>query len=241
LKTAVISDIHANATALEAVLEDISANGVDRIISLGDNIGYGPEPEKVISLLRANNIPSVIGNHEIGALRPEFLSLFNPVARQSIEMTVGMLSEDSLHYMRNLKTVIVDGELRFVHGFPPESPNKYLFEVSPYEIHTTLVESNERICFIGHTHDMEILVLENSRLIRRPLVKGIYPMVPENKYIINAGSVGQPRDGNSQSKYVVWDDEARQLFVRYVTYNISETVKKIYDAGLPLQHALRLI
>lgn len=241
MKTAVLSDIHANASALEAVLADISANAVNQIISLGDNIGYGPEPEKVISLLREKNIPSVIGNHELGVLHSEFLTLFNPVARKSIEMTLGMLSEDSMQYIRNLKTAIVDGELRFVHGFPPESPNKYLFEASPYEIQTVLTESEERICFIGHTHDMEILVLENERLIRRPLVKGVYPMIPENKYLVNAGSVGQPRDGNSQSKYVIWDADTRQLSVRYVTYNISETVRKIYDAGLPIQHALRLI
>ena len=81
MKTAVISDIHGNATALEAVLADIAANAVDRIISLGDNIGYGPEPEKAITLLREKNIPSVIGNHEIGILRPEFLVLFNPVVK----------------------------------------------------------------------------------------------------------------------------------------------------------------
>lgn len=241
MKTAVISDIHGNATAFEAVLADIAANVVDRVISLGDNIGYGPEPEKVITLLREKNIPSVIGNHELAILRPEFLVMFNPVARQSMEMTANMLSEDSLKYIRSLTNAIVDDGLRFVHGFPPDSPTKYLFEASPAEIQRTFAESNERICFIGHTHELGIIVQENNRLIRQPMVKGLYPMFFEHRYLINAGSVGQPRDANSQSKYVIYDAEARELSVRYVTYNISDTVKKIYDAGLPEQHALRLI
>ena len=241
MKTAVISDIHGNATAFEAVLNDIASVTVDRVLSLGDNIGYGPEPEKVITLLREKNIPSVIGNHELGVIRPEFLTLFNPVARKSIEMTLAMLSETSMRTIRNFKSAIVDGELRFVHGFPPESPNKYLFEVSPSEIQSTLAELNERICFIGHTHDLEILILENDRLSRYPLGKGSFPLNPANKYLINAGSVGQPRDRNSQAKYVIWDSDARALSVRYVTYHIADTVKKIYQAGMPEQHALILI
>ena len=241
MKYAVISDIHGNAAALEAVLEDIAAQNVGKIISLGDNIGYGPEPERVIKLLKDRGIPSVIGNHELGVMQPEFRPMFNPVARQSIEMTTAMLSQDSLRYIESLDSALVDGELRFVHGFPPASPTKYLFEVSPAELQSTLAESPERICFIGHTHDLEIMVLENGRLIRSPLVKGVYPIAPENKYLINAGSVGQPRDINSQSKYVLYDNETRQLSVRYVTYNIADTVRKIYAAGLPEQHALRLL
>jgi predicted phosphodiesterase len=241
MKTAILSDIHGNATALEAVLKDIDAQACDRIFSLGDNIGYGPEPEKVIRILRARNIPSVTGNHELGASRPDFLPLFNPVARKSIQMTIGMLSEASFQYIKNLPNAIVKEDLRIVHGFPPESPTKYLFELTDGEIKQALSRMKESFCFIGHTHDLEILILENGRFIRRPLAQGSYQLSPDNKYIINSGSVGQPRDGNCQSKYLTWDSGKKELSVRFVTYNIADTVKKIYKAGLPEQHALRLM
>jgi len=194
MKTAIISDIHANATALEAVLKDIDSCAVDMVLSLGDNIGYGPEPEKVINILRSKKIPSVTGNHELGVTRPNFLPLFNPVARRSIEMTLNMLSESNIAHINKFPNVIVKDDLRFVHGFPPESPTKYLFELSDEEIQKTLSQMVERYCFIGHTHDLEILILENGRLTRQPLEKGIFPLNPNNKYIINSGSVGQPRD-----------------------------------------------
>ena len=241
MKTAIISDIHGNATALEAVLKDIDTCVVDTVISLGDNIGYGPEPEKVIKILSSRKIPSVTGNHELGVTRPNFLPLFNPVARKSIEMTLDMLSENSISLIKKFPNVIVKDDLRFVHGFPPESPTKYLFELTDEEITDTLLQMVERYCFIGHTHDLEILILEKDRLVRLPLEEGIFPLDPKNKYLINSGSVGQPRDGNSQAKYLIWDSETSVLSVRYITYNISDTVKKIYKAGLPEQHALRLM
>lgn len=241
MKTAIISDIHGNATALEAVLKDIDVCSVDTVLSLGDNIGYGPEPEKVIRILRSKKIPSVTGNHELGVTRPNFLPLFNPIARKSIKMTLEMLSESSLDHIKKFPNVIVNNDLRFVHGFPPESPTKYLFELSDEEIKDTLLKMVERYCFIGHTHDLEILILEKDCLTRLPLEEGIFPLDPNNKYIINSGSVGQPRDGNSQAKYLIWDSDTSVLSVRYITYNISDTVKKIYKAGLPEQHALRLM
>lgn len=241
MKTAILSDIHGNATAFEAVLKDVDTFAVDHIFSLGDNIGYGPEPEKVIKILLARKIPSVTGNHELGVSRPDFLPLFNPVARKSIEITIRMLSGKNIEMIKKFPNAIVKDDLRIVHGFPPESPAKYLFEVPDEEIEQTLAQMLERYCFIGHTHVLEILILEKGRLIRRRLTSGIYPLNPENKYIINSGSVGQPRDGNSQAKYVIWDSGKNELTVRFVTYNISDTVKKIYKAGLPEQHALRLM
>ncbi|MBC2716248.1 MAG: metallophosphoesterase [Desulfobacteraceae bacterium] len=241
MKTAILSDIHGNATALEAVLKDVDSCAVNMVLSLGDNIGYGPEPEKVIDILRSRKIPSVTGNHELGVTRPDFLPLFNPIARKSIEMTIDMLSENCIHHIENFPNAIVKDDLRFVHGFPPESPTKYLFELSDNEIENSLSVMVERYCFIGHTHDLEILILENDRLTRHPLEKGIFPLNPKNKYLINSGSVGQPRDGNSQAKYVIWDSITHELTVKYITYNIFDTVKKIYNAGLPDQHALRLL
>ncbi len=241
MRTAILSDIHGNATALEAVLKDVGSCAIDMILSLGDNIGYGPEPEKVIHILRSKKIPSVTGNHELGVTRPSFLPLFNPVARKSIEMTIDMLSKNSINHIKKFPNAIVKNDIRIVHGFPPESPTKYLFELTDDEIKYSMTQMVEKYCFIGHTHDLEMLILEKDSLTRHPLVKGVFPFNPDNKYIINSGSVGQPRDGNSQAKYVIWDSGTNELSVKFITYNISDTVKKIYKAGLPEQHALRLM
>jgi len=195
----------------------------------------------IISYLIYFYISRTRRHHELGVTRPNFLPLFNPVARKSIEMTIDMLSATSIDYIKKFPNVIVKDDLRIVHGFPPESPTKYLFELSDDEIQDSLEKMVESYCFIGHTHDLEILILENDRLTRRPLEKGIFTLNPNNKHIVNSGSVGQPRDGNSQAKYVIWNSDNKELAVRYITYNISDTVKKIYKAGLPEQHALRLM
>ena len=134
MKIAIVSDIHGNATALKAVLKDIQSFSVDLIISLGDNIGYGPEPEEVVGLLRSQNIPSVIGNHELAINRPRFLSWFNPNARTSLEKTKHLISQSTIDYISKLSYCMILSNCRFVHGFPPGSATVYLFELSEEKI-----------------------------------------------------------------------------------------------------------
>ena len=241
MKTAILSDIHGNATALRAVLADLEAFTVDLVISLGDNIGYGPEPEAVVSMLRKGNIPSVIGNHELAINRPDFLKWFNPTARTSLEKTRKMISPETTAYISKLGYCMVLGNCRFVHGFPPGSPTVYLFEVTPQKLKNTLERMNDWICFVGHTHLLEIISLKGNEVHREFLKEGEFHINLDEKYIINAGSVGQPRDGDNNAKYLIWDAEASKVIVRYVPYDVDETVRKIYQAGLPEQHAWRLM
>jgi predicted phosphodiesterase len=241
MKIAILSDIHGNATALSAVLADMDAFSVDLVISLGDNIGYGPEPEKVVTMLRHRNISSVIGNHELAINRPDFLKWFNPTARTSLEKTLEMISPATIAYIAKLGYCMVLGNCRFVHGFPPGSPTVYLFEVTPQKLKNTLERMNEWICFVGHTHLLEMISFNGNEVGREFLKEGEIYLNPDEKYIINAGSVGQPRDGDNKSKYLIWDPAASKIIIRSVPYNVDETVRKIFQAGLPEQHALRLI
>lgn len=241
MRTAIISDIHGNATALEEVLKDIKASSVDMTISLGDNIGYGPEPEKVIQLLRSNHIPSVIGNHELAVNRPKLLSWFNPIARTSLEKTISLMSESSFQYILNFNNCMVLNNLRFVHGFPPGSVTLYLFEMDEEKIKDVMIKMHEQLCFIGHTHILEIVTLDGNTISQNRLKEGVLKLDPKCKYLINAGSVGQPRDGTAHAKYIIVDTLADELTVKYITYDVSDTIKKIYQAGLPEQHALRLM
>lgn len=243
MKLAIVSDIHGNHDALEAVLEDIAAVGAERIFSLGDNIGYGGEPEQVIQTLTARGIPSVIGNHELAVRNPEQLDWFNPQARKSLERTVELLSADSLQVIATFPDWRVVEGVRLVHGFPPDSALLYQFQISELERNDIMGGMDEPICFIGHTHYPDILVWDGEDSRRVDFTRGIFPLDDpggRNHYVINVGSVGQPRDGNNNAKYVVYCPDPGTIELRHVPYDVESAVEKILNAGLPAGNAWRL-
>ncbi|MFO7964941.1 MAG: metallophosphoesterase family protein [Desulfobacterales bacterium] len=240
MKIAVISDIHGNLEAFSAVLADIDATHADKIISLGDNIGYGPDPEQVIRLLTERGIPSVIGNHELAVLDESRIEHFNPTARISILKTIAMLSHEAVSLIGRFPRFLSEGGVRYVHGFPPDSPTIYLFEPTERRLETVLRSLQEDICLVGHTHLLKVIYFDGHHLTSTVPEKGIFYLRKEGKYIINAGSVGQPRDGDNNAKYVIFDDAERTIDIRFVPYDIDAVSKKIRAAGLPEFNALRL-
>lgn len=241
MKIAVLSDIHGNMDAFEKVIEDIERCRPDAVYSLGDNIGYGPEPERVIQTLIRLQIPSVLGNHELAAKEPGFLSWFNPAARKSLTMTFDMLSPESLDFIRGLPTHLTAPPLRFVHGFPPDSPTVYAFQVETRTKRLVLRKLPERICFVGHTHSLEITAFDGKALLDVAIQEGLNSLRPDHKHLINIGSIGQPRDGDLRAKYVIWDSAQDILDIRCVPYDAQAAAAKIIAAGLPELHARRLL
>lgn len=240
MRIAILSDIHANMDAFREVLSDIERTDIDAIVSLGDNIGYGPEPEPVLKQIRQLEIPSVMGNHELAVVDDRIVARFNPLARQSIQKTIEMLSEDAIDYIHRLDYYMILHDCRFVHGFPPDSATTYLSKVPDRMLVAAFGHFAEPLCFIGHTHTLEMVVFSGSKASRKPLEQGITPLDPDNRYLINCGSVGQPRDPDNRAKYIIWDSGLYRLEVRYVPYDISAVVAKILSAGLPKAHATRL-
>lgn len=240
MRVAVISDIHGNLEAFEQVLMDIDKSHVDAVVCLGDCIGYGPEPEQVVRLLRRKNIPSIMGNHELGLVDRSYLNWFNAPTRRSLLLTEELLSSDTLEFIRGLKNVMVFKGCRLVHGFPPESITTYLFDVSEDEFVRAFAGMEERLCFVGHTHTLEMIGYDGEKISRGPLLRGLTTLVENNKYIINVGSVGQPRDGDNRAKYVIWDSSRQTVDLRYVAYEIAITAKKILELGFPEFNARRL-
>ena len=240
MKLAVVSDIHGNFDAFRQVLNDIDRSGIDEIVSLGDNVGYGPEPDLVIEQIRARQIPSVQGNHELALKEPEYLNWFNPSARKSLIKTRALLSDESLRFISSLQPYLIIHDCRFVHGFPPDSPLIYMFQPSDRSKIKVFENSAERLCFIGHTHSLELLSYDGRKLEYQDLPKGLTSLEREKKYIINIGSVGQPRDSSNEAKYAVWDSANDTIEIRFVPYDIASVVKKIKEAGLPEEHAERL-
>ena len=237
MRLAVLSDIHGNLEALHRVLADADAQQAEHMVCLGDCIGYGPEPEAVIREIRGRSIPAITGNHEMVVQDRIHLKWFNFMARRSLEKTLAMLSADSLACIRALPFSRSINESRFVHGFPPDSARTYLFEVSDSQLRQTFETMVERICFVGHTHDLELIGYDGSLMERRPLNEGITRLSPDGRYLVNVGSVGQPRDGTSHAKYVIWDSDEARLETRFVSYDIAKTVAGIRVAGLPEAHA----
>lgn len=239
-KLTVISDIHGNLEALQAVLSDIDRLGLDTVVCLGDNIGYGPEPDQVLTLLRSRDIPSLMGNHEWGLVDEKSLFWFNPQARCSLLQNKQLLSDDSLAYLKSLPVNMFFDDCLLVHACPPDSIKTYLFEISPAQFSEIFLEMEHDLCMVGHTHDLVLVSYTSGQVKMAPLVEGVQTLDKKGKYIVNVGSVGQPRDGNNNAKYVIWDSETRTLEVRFVPYNIRKTAEKIMALGLPRINADRL-
>lgn len=241
MKIAVLSDIHGNMDAFEQVLADIDARGIASVLSLGDNIGYGAEPERVVQALKTRGIPSVLGNHELAAKKPGFLGWFNPAARTSLTMTFRMLSAESMAFIAGLPDYRVIHGCRLVHGFPPDSPTLYLFQVPPERQQKALRDLPERICFVGHTHVLNLVSHDGSTLADVAFQEGTNRLDPALQYLANIGSVGQPRDGDPRAKYVIWDPDESTLDIRCVPYDAEAAAAKIIAAGMPAEHAHRLL
>jgi len=241
MRIAVISDIHANLEAFEQVLIDIGKSDIDTTVCLGDNIGYGPDPETVVSMIRDRDIPSVMGNHELAVIDQNFLTWFNPLARRSLLKTTEMLSEKTIRFIHGLKPFMIYDEYRFVHGFPPDSATTYLFHVAEDELLHTFKQMKEKICFLGHTHRLEIIGFNGRSITRSPLTQSVVNLNSANQYIVNTGSVGQPRDGDNHAKYVILDTGKNSIEVKFIPYDIASVVNKIIEAGLPTEHAVRLL
>lgn len=237
---AVLSDIHGNLEALRSVLEDMDRLGVSLAVSLGDNIGYGPEPQGVLDALENRGIPSVMGNHELGLVKREMLSWFNPLAKQALLITERLLSAESLNRLASLPYALSLYGGRWVHGCPPRDPLTYLFELGREEFLRVFEQMAEPICFVGHTHTLGVVTCHKGGLGRIPL--GERPLALEEgwQYIINAGSVGQPRDGDPRAKYLIWDQDAGRLLPRFVPYDIAQTARLILEKGIPRIYADRL-
>ena len=216
MRIAVVSDIHSNVHALCRVLEDISQHQVDRTISLGDNVGYGPDPCGVIQLLKGRNISAVLGNHELALLDTGYRELFRGEAQRAIWHAETLLSRADMAYIAGLPFFLVEFGARFVHGLPPDSVMAYLSRTSDRRLGRIMTHLSQPLSFVGHTHLLAVVQMRQGIVTRFPMGEKILSLDKAYRYIINAGSVGQSRDGDDRPKYVIWDTEAGTVEPRYV-------------------------
>ncbi|TVQ99050.1 MAG: metallophosphoesterase [Desulfovibrionales bacterium] len=237
MRFAILSDIHANLEAFQAVLEDLRVQSLaapmDAVVSLGDAVGYGPDPNAVVHLLRRERIRCIQGNHEQGVLFPDKRDWFNPTTRRTLEITLGLLTSETQAELRTWPVVLEEETFLAVHGCPPDDPFDYLFEYEPETLPKLFAAFSRKVCFVGHTHMLHLASWNGSAATLDEIEPGVFRLDGDRRYIVNVGSVGQPRDGTLSAKYVVWDAERIMLDVRAVPYDSKSTIAKIEAAGFP--------
>ncbi len=240
MKIAILADIHANLEALDAVHIDLQRHGADKVICLGDNIGYGPNPEEVVCRIRQWGYESVLGNHEFALMDVRGRRWFNFQAAENNIETEKLLSAKGKDYCCKLPTFLAFDNAHFVHGYPPDSVFRYLDRQPDDRIAALFESASASLFFLGHTHRLQLISGQNGLISHRILGQETVVLEPDKKHIINCGSVGQPRDGDNRAKYLLWDCASGQLEVRFVEYDNKTTMKKIKERGFPEIYALRL-
>ncbi len=237
---AIISDIHGNLEALNAVWEDIEMEEIDQVYCCGDLINYGANSEEVVQFIKKKRIPTIMGNHEKAFFDDIELDKFNKEAKESMLVTRKMLSKDSEQFIKKLPINLSSENMLFVHGIPPRDYEGYIVYISDFEAKKILRNMQESVAFVGHTHLLGAHIYMDGIIQQEVIEKGLWELDPDSKYIINVGSVGQPRDGNSTAKYIIFDTERFVMDVRFIKYDLKLTQKKIYDSKLPKFNADRL-
>lgn len=231
MKFAVISDIHANLEALEAVLADIDEQKVDTICCLGDVIGYGCDPLPCLELVHARCDIRILGNHEHAALGKVNLELLNMVAQASMAWTQHHLNDRAFAIIAEFELQASRENLRFVHASPFE-PDQWHYILTIPEADRAFHSFTEKICFIGHSH-LPMIFTESPDSQHRRRIGYDFNPDEEARYLINVGAVGQPRDNDPRACYVICDTAEWDVTYRRVNYEYQHTQRKMREANLP--------
>jgi predicted phosphodiesterase len=234
---AIISDVHANSEALTAVLDAINTEKVDQILFLGDSVGYGPDPNACVCMLKEKSRFMLAGNHDWAAVGMADKWRFNHFARTAIEWTADVLTPDNEEFLKDLPLTeeLADDSIFLVHGTPRE-PAEWHYMSGEGAGKINLNYFDERMCLVGHSHIPFILEFNERGKVE---FHDHYANInKQNRYIINVGSVGQPRDGNPDAAYALLSGE--KIEIKRVPYDIVLTQKKMKKAGLPEYLADRL-
>ena len=241
MRFGILSDIHGNLCALETVIA--SAGHLDGWICLGDIVGYGPRPNECVSLVRKIAKVALIGNHDLAAIGRMDISWFNPFARAAARWTQTALTTESREYLESLPETWSDAEWDVIcaHGSLTDPPRDYVVNRLQARVNFRLMD--RQVLFVGHSHLSHCFTLElSSGACDEDSFHGTssVSLYPEYHYIINCGSVGQPRDGDPRAAYGVLDLDRRTVDVIRVDYAIETVQNQMFEAGLPNILAERL-
>ena len=236
MKFAIIADIHANLEAFEVVLEDIKNQNCTHYACLGDVVGYNANPKECLDMVRSMNIPCVKGNHDEYCSSEEHLEGFNPAAAEAVNWTRRQLTEEDRQWLRDLRYTRMVTSFTIVHA-TLDGPQRWGYVFDKLAAAASFTYQNTAICFFGHTH-VPVAFMRDTQVRGGTYSK--FKVEPGKKYFVNVGAVGQPRDGNPKSAYVVYDVYEGTIELRRLDYDIPKAQAKIRAAGLPERLAERL-
>jgi diadenosine tetraphosphatase ApaH/serine/threonine PP2A family protein phosphatase len=239
MRIVLVSDIHSNAVALEAVLAALPS--YDELWCLGDTIGYGPEPNRCLALMRKLARYALTGNHDLASLGLVSLADFNALARKANEWNNQQLEPELRAYLQELPAILPLPEVTLAHASPRDPIWEYILDAETAAVN--LDHFTTQVCFVGHTHvpTMFAYHADGKTDLRRGRPGEILRLKPDSRYIINPGSVGQPRDGDPRAAYAIWDTKAHTIRFNRVEYDIDATQRKMQAAGLPDLLSERLV
>jgi predicted phosphodiesterase len=238
MRILIISDLHANLTALEAVLAE--AGPVDACWCLGDLVGYGPDPNECIARVRGlPNLKCIIGNHDAAVLKQIDVDTFNPEARLAIIWTQKALSDNNVAFLRQLPEKLEIGQVTLAHGSPRHPVWEYLLDTRTATLNFSYFAT--LYCFVGHTHLPVTYSMTNGQNVAGmaiPLPNTRLVLSP--RVILNPGSVGQPRDRDPRASFAIYDPDTNVWEYRRVAYDFRQVQERMLSAGLPERHIQRL-
>ena len=238
MRVAVISDIHGNLRALEAVLAAVDADPVDEVWCLGDTVGYGPKPNECCALVRDRARVSLGGNHDLAVRGTIDLAEFSGDAAAAAAWTRGVLADDARAWLNELEPAGEAHGVQLFHGSARDPVWEYV--LSDEAALTTLLLTESQLVLVGHSHAALQIALRGTELDARLAPNGTVLGLGEARWVLNPGSVGQPRDGDPDAAYLVLDLDAGTASYRRVRYDVAATQAEMRDAGLPEALAERL-
>src|SRR5881392_3970046 len=236
MRVAIFSDVHANLEALEAVLTDAHKRKCTHFVCLGDVVGYNANPHECVERIREMDCPIVKGNHDEQASLSESSTDFNELAERAIECTRGNLTEQDKEWLRSLRLQQQVRGFTIVHA-TLDTPAEWGYVFNNLDAAASFTYQHTTVCFFGHTH-VPMAFIRDEGVQREKIDK--LRIDPGNKYFINVGSVGQPRDGDWHAAYCIYHIDSAVVEQRRLKYDLKTTQKKIIDAGLPRLLAERL-
>ncbi len=236
----ILTDVHANLAALEAVMAAASSAGVQRYLFLGDAVGYGPDPNDCVRRIKSIATAAIAGNHDRAVIDKLDVSWFNEDARRAIEWTASQLEPALADYLESLPVKLVHDSILLVHGSPRDPVEEYVQDT--WTAAANFHSEDFSLCYIGHSH-IPVIFEQNPAgdvSMAEPVDGTILEFKPGHRYIINVGSVGQPRDRNPDAAFGIYDPDAGVIWFLRVAYPFEETQERMRKAGLPLPLADRL-
>lgn len=229
MRYAIISDIHGNLEALEAVLQSIEEERIEKILCVGDIVGYGADPLKCIELVREKCSKCVCGNHDSAVIGATDIDFFNPFAKRAVLWTSEKLSETDINFLASLNLIEREDNFTMVHA-TLDNPKDWGYILNTFDAAANFQLQTDPLCFVAHSHVPVTYQKKDNFVSAHRFINKIRP---DSQYIVNVGSVGQPRDGDPRAGYVIYDSKQQTLRLKRLEYDISKTQKKILDAGLP--------